>query len=60
MRSSLNKPPALHGAIAHELKINPYLRSDQAELVDTALQLDLTSVDAIDVFTVIRQWKNNF
>lgn len=60
MLSSLNKLPALHGAIAHELKINPYLRSDQVELVDTALQLDLTSVDAIDVFIVIRQWKNNF
>ena len=54
------KVPTLPSTIARELKINPFLRSDQAEVVQTAKQLEPTATDAVAVFTVIRQWKNNF
>ncbi len=54
------KVPTLPSTIARELKINPFLRSDQAEVVQTAKHLDPTAADAVAVFTVIRQWKNNF
>ena len=54
------KVPTLPSTIARELKINPFLRSDQAEVVQTAKQLEPTATDAVAVFTAIRQWKNNF
>jgi hydroxyacylglutathione hydrolase len=50
--------PTLPSSI--ELQINPFLRSDQAEVVHAAQQLDPTATDAVAVFTAIRQWKNNF
>jgi hydroxyacylglutathione hydrolase len=52
--------PTLPSTIARELTINPFLRSDQAEVVLAAQQLDPTATDAVAVFTAIRQWKNNF
>jgi hydroxyacylglutathione hydrolase len=52
--------PTLPSSIARELQINPFLRSDQAEVVHAAQQLDPTATDAVAVFTAIRQWKNNF
>jgi hydroxyacylglutathione hydrolase len=54
------KHPTLPSTIAKELQINPFLRSDQAEVVHAAQQLDPTAADAVAVFTAIRQWKNNF
>lgn len=52
--------PTLPSTIARELQINPFLRSDQAEVMLTAKRLDPTAADAVSVFTAIRQWKNNF
>ena len=52
--------PTLPSTIARELQINPFLRSDEAEVVHAAQQLDPTATDAVAVFTAIRQWKNNF
>ncbi len=52
--------PTLPSTIARELQINPFLRSNQAEVVHAAQQLDPTATDAVAVFTAIRQWKNNF
>lgn len=52
--------PTLPSTIAQELHINPFLRSNQAEVVYAAKKLDPTVVDALGVFTAIRQWKNNF
>jgi hydroxyacylglutathione hydrolase len=52
--------PTLPTTIAHELQINPFLRSDQYEVVHAAQQLDSSAADAVAVFTAIRQWKNNF
>ena len=54
------KVPTLPSTIAKELQINPFLRSEQAEVVHAAQQLDPTATDAVAVFTAIRQWKNNF
>ena len=52
--------PTLPSTIDRELRINPFLRSDQAEVVHAAQQLDPAATDAVAVFTAIRQWKNNF
>ena len=52
--------PTLPSTMARELQINPFLRSDQAEVVHAAQQLDPAATDAVAVFTAIRQWKNNF
>lgn len=52
--------PTLPSTIAQELQINPFLRSNQAEVVKAAKNLDPAAVDAVGVFTAIRQWKNNF
>ena len=52
--------PTLPSTIARELQINPFLRSDQAEVVHAAQQLDPKATDAVAVFTAIRLWKNNF
>jgi hydroxyacylglutathione hydrolase len=52
--------PTLPSTIGRELQINPFLRSDQAEVVRTAQRLDPTATNAVAVFTAIRQWKNNF
>lgn len=51
--------PTLPSTIGRELQINPFLRSDQADVVHAAQQLDPTAIDAVGVFTAIRQWKNN-
>jgi hydroxyacylglutathione hydrolase len=52
--------PTLPSTIARELQINPFLRSDQAEVIQAAQKLDHTATEAVAVFTAIRQWKNNF
>jgi hydroxyacylglutathione hydrolase len=52
--------PTLPSTIARELQINPFLRSDQAEVVLAAQHFDPTAADSVAVFTAIRQWKNNF
>lgn len=52
--------PTLPSTIARELDINPFLRCDQAEVVQAAQQFDPAAADSVAVFTAIRQWKNNF
>jgi len=54
------KQPTLPSTIAKELQINPFLRSDHADVVHAAQQLVPTAIDPVAVFTAIRQWKNNF
>ena len=57
---NLQLTPTLPSTIARELQINPFLRSDQAEVVHAAQQLNPTANGAVGVFTAIRQRKNNF
>lgn len=52
--------PTLPSSIAQELQINPFLRSDQAEVIKAAQKLDPTASEPVGVFTAIRQWKNTF
>jgi hydroxyacylglutathione hydrolase len=52
--------PTLPSTIARELQINPFLRSHQAEVVHAAQELNPSAMDAVAVFTAIRQWKNTF
>jgi hydroxyacylglutathione hydrolase len=53
--------PTLPSTLAQELKINPFLRTRQATVIDAALAHagDETASD-VGVFAVIRQWKNEF
>lgn len=52
--------PTLPSSIAQELKINPFLRCRQPQVVAAAREQGATSDDAVDVFAAIRQWKNEF
>ncbi len=52
--------PTLPSSIATELKINPFLRSRQASVVQAAKAQDSSAADDISVFAAIRQWKNTF
>ncbi|MGA0573061.1 hydroxyacylglutathione hydrolase [Variovorax sp. VNK109] len=53
--------PTLPSTLAQELKINPFLRTREATVIDAALAHagDETASD-VGVFAVIRQWKNEF
>jgi hydroxyacylglutathione hydrolase len=46
--------------IALEKATNPFLRCSQAEVVDTARSRGAQTLTALAVFTVLRQWKNDF
>jgi hydroxyacylglutathione hydrolase len=50
----------LPSSIALELQINPFLRSDEPEVIRSAQQFDPTAQGTLGVFTAIRQWKNQF
>lgn len=60
-----NKKSTLPTTIALEQKINPFLRPHAFEVITTAKKvndslLEQTDVSSLDVFTAIRQWKNEF
>lgn len=55
-----NNQPTLPTSIAQELKINPFMRSDQPAVIAAAAQFNGTSGDEVAVFGAIRQWKNEF
>lgn len=50
----------LPSSIALELQINPFLRSNEPEVVRAAKQFDPSAQGTLGVFTAIRQWKNQF
>lgn len=48
-------------SILIEKKINPFLRCDQASIMESASQYSDRDInDPLSTFTVIRQWKDNF
>ena len=48
-------------SILLEKKINPFLRCDQQEIIDSATNFKGEKANnTLETFTVIRQWKNNF
>ena len=52
--------PTLPSSIDIERNINPFLRTQMPEVIRSAIGQGATSVDAVDVFAALRQWKNHF
>jgi hydroxyacylglutathione hydrolase len=52
--------PTLPSSIDTERRINPFMRCDQPEVVESALAQGAHSRDGTDVLAALRQWKNNF
>ena len=53
--------PSLPSTIALEKATNPFLRCDQAEIVQTAArQDDAIKTSEFEVFSTLRHWKNHF
>ena len=52
--------PTLPSTIGEELRINPFLRTDQPSVISAAHRFDSTQGDEEDVFKSIREWKNQF
>ncbi len=50
----------LPGRMSDELSINPFLRCDVPAVINTARSHGAHSDRPLDVFTALRQWKNNF
>lgn len=53
--------PTLPSTIESELTTNPFIRTQQAEVIEAATRYTgAAPANAIDVFAGLRQWKNNF
>lgn len=52
--------PTLPSTLAKERKTNPFLRSTEKDVVTMALSKKAQSDSSLDVFTFLREWKNNF
>ncbi len=52
--------PTLPSRIDTELAINPFLRADSPEVVQSARQQGATSTEPVEVFAALREWKNRF
>ena len=52
--------PTVPGRIADELAINPFLRCTVPTVMNAARSRGAHSDQPVDVFTALRQWKNNF
>jgi hydroxyacylglutathione hydrolase len=50
----------LPSSIANELAINPFLRCGDPAVIDAARLHGTHSAQPVDVFTALRQWKNDF
>lgn len=56
-----NAQPTLPTTIAQELRINPFLRSDQPDVISAAQTFcGQTLTSGCDVFAATREWKNQF
>jgi hydroxyacylglutathione hydrolase len=52
--------PTLPSTIATELRINPFLRCTEPEVVAAARAQGAASAEPLAVFTALREWKNVF
>ena len=51
----------LPSSIGHEINVNPFLRCDQAAIKESAEEYSQQNLkNELEVFTIIRQWKDNF
>lgn len=52
--------PTLPSTLATERQINPFLRCDQPAVIAAARQRGASGSDPVQVFAVLREWKNTF
>ena len=52
--------PTLPSSIETERRVNPFLRCEEAEVVQSARRHGAGSDTAVEVFATLRQWKNEF
>lgn len=53
--------PTLPSTIGEEKATNPFLRYDEAQIVErVAMECSIASTDATSVFAALREWKNKF
>ena len=53
--------PTLPSPLFLEKTVNPFLRCDQQALIESAQQhAEIPLPDPLSVFSVLREWKNNF
>lgn len=52
--------PTLPSSILLERQINPFLRTRQPALIQSARGFDASATDEVSVFAALRQWKNTF
>jgi hydroxyacylglutathione hydrolase len=58
--SSLGNNPSVPTTLALEKKINPFLRTDVVTVIAAAeAQVGRPLATAVNVFSVVREWKNN-
>jgi hydroxyacylglutathione hydrolase len=50
----------LPSTLAEELRINPFLRCEQPEVIASALQHGANDASRLSVFSALREWKNQF
>ncbi len=55
-----NDQSTLPSNILLERQTNPFLRCDQATIISAAKQINSSANSQLEVFTAIRQWKDNF
>ena len=55
-----NDQPTLPSTLAQELAINPFLRSQQPDVVHSAVVHGASDGSSLAVFTELRRWKNTF
>ncbi len=59
MRRAANLP-TVPFTIAQELATNPFLRCNSPEIIHTLQSRGLPHTSELDVFTALREWRNNF
>jgi hydroxyacylglutathione hydrolase len=52
--------PTLPSTVTMELKINPFLRSSEPEVIASVRTHDAASVEQFGAFATLRQWKNTY
>lgn len=55
-----HQQPTLPSTLLLERQINPFLRTRQTALIQSAQGFDASAHDEVQVFAALRQWKNSF
>ena len=55
-----DQQPTLPSTLALERQINPFLRTHEAAVIQSALAFDPSASDEVSIFAALRRWKNDF